>query len=93
MRLVLIGVLAGVTAVAAFAQPVQRNGYIRKDGTYVAPSYSTRPNGTKLDYYSSQGNYNPYSGKVGTVDPYKPAYPNGSSYGTSNSRRKPASAF
>lgn len=90
MRTILIAALVGLSATAASAQPVQRDGYIRKDGTYVAPSYSTRPNGTKLDNYSTQGNYNPYSGRTGTVDPYKPADPYGSSYGSSYGKRKPS---
>lgn len=46
------------------------NGYIKQDGTYVAPSYATNPNSTKLDNYSTKGNLNPYTGKEGTVDPY-----------------------
>jgi hypothetical protein len=80
MRALTIGLIAiAVTASAAAQQPVQRKGYIRSDGTYVAPSYSTKPNGTTLDNYSTKGNYNPYSGKAGTVDPYKaPSY--GSTY-------------
>lgn len=61
-----------LASLAAFAQqPVQRDGYIRKDGAYVAPSMATAPNNTKLDNYSSKGNVNPYTGKAGTVDPYK----------------------
>lgn len=37
---------------------------------YVAPSYRTSPNKTKLDNYSTRGNYNPYTGKKGTLNPY-----------------------
>lgn len=88
----LMTILAGILAVAASAAPVHRNGYIRKDGTYVSPSYSTRSNRTKLDNFSSQGNYNPYSGKTGTVDPYKQTYP-GSSYGSTPNRRKTNSSW
>ena len=61
--------LASVAAIAQ--QPVQRDGYIRKDGIYVAPSMATAPNAIKADNYSSKGNVNPYTGKAGTVDPYK----------------------
>ena len=56
---------------AVMAQTVQRDGYVTKNGTYVAPSYATSPNNTKLDNYSTKGNVNPYTGKQGTVDPYK----------------------
>ena len=45
-------------------------GYVKKDGTYVPPSYATDPNDTKVDNYSAKGNLNPYTGKAGTKDPY-----------------------
>jgi len=41
-------------------------GYVKKDGTYVAPSHATNPNGTTKDNYTHQGNVNPYTGAVGT---------------------------
>ena len=46
-------------------------GYLKSNGTYVQPSIRTAPNHTKLDNYSTRGNYNPYTGKRGTVNPYK----------------------
>lgn len=46
-------------------------GYTKKSGTYVAPHHRTAPNKTKMDNYSTKGNTNPYTGKKGTVDPYK----------------------
>lgn len=46
------------------------NGYYRSDGTYVNGYYRTEPNNTRLDNYSTKGNYNPYTGKVGTINPY-----------------------
>ena len=52
-----------------FAQ-VRVKGYYRKNGTYVAPHYRSSPNSSRLDNYSSRGNYNPYTGKRGTVNPY-----------------------
>jgi hypothetical protein len=55
-------------------------GYIKKDGTYVAPSYATNPNATKTDNYSSKGNVNPYTGKEGTKDPYAVPAPKKSKY-------------
>ncbi len=47
------------------------NGYFRSNGAYVQPHQRTSPNSTLFDNYSSQGNYNPYTGKAGTVNPYK----------------------
>lgn len=92
MRIAITSALIALTATAALAQPVQRNGYIRKDGTYVAPSYATRPNDTKLDNYSTKGNVNPYSGRTGTVDPYKTPSsdsPYGSTYGAKKPKSSP----
>ncbi len=51
-------------------QPQPRSGYVRRDGVYVPPSYQSRPNGTRLDNYSTRGNANPFTGKPGSVDPY-----------------------
>ncbi len=54
------------------AKTTRVKGYYKPStGTYVAPSYKTSPNKTKLDNYSTKGNYNPYTGKKGTVNPYK----------------------
>jgi hypothetical protein len=52
-------------------------GYTRSDGTYVAPHYQTNPNATKMDNWSTKGNSNPYTGKEGTVDPYRTTPYNG----------------
>ena len=46
------------------------SGYTRSNGTYVAPSHATNPNGTKLDNWSTKGNVNPYTGQAGTKSPY-----------------------
>jgi len=41
------------------------DGYVRRDGTYVAPHYRSEANGYRYDNYSSQGNTNPYTGERG----------------------------
>lgn len=46
------------------------SGYTRSNGTYVAPSHATNPNGSKSDNWSSRGNVNPYTGQAGTKSPY-----------------------
>jgi hypothetical protein len=54
------------------AKTVSVKGYYKPSTMkYVAPSYRTSPNKTKLDNYSTKGNYNPYTGKSGTANPYK----------------------
>jgi len=59
---------------AALAAPVlakTTRGYIKKDGTYVAPHQRSAPNGTQRDNWGSKGNVNPYTGKEGTREPKK----------------------
>lgn len=46
-------------------------GYTKKNGSYVQLHYRSSPNRSKFDNWSTKGNYNPYSGKKGTVNPYK----------------------
>jgi len=76
MRTVLI--LSGLALLSSWGSAVADNyvrGYTRGNGTYVQPHYQTAPNTTKFDNYSTKGNFNPYTGKAGTVDPYKvPSY-------------------
>lgn len=52
------------------ASTVHVSAHVTKTGTYVAPSYRTAPNRTKVDNWSSKPNVNPYTGKAGTKDPY-----------------------
>jgi hypothetical protein len=56
----------------AEARTIRVKGYYKPStGTYVQPYYKTSPNRNKWDNYSTKGNYNPYTGKKGTVDPWK----------------------
>lgn len=48
-------------------------GHLTKNGTYVQPYYKTSPGQSIYNNWSTQGNMNPYTGKVGKVNPmYKP---------------------
>lgn len=71
IRFGLVAVLAAISFVGAVDGRTV-NGYVKRDGTYIAPHHRSSPNGTKTDNYSTKGNTNPYTGKEGTVDPYKP---------------------
>lgn len=71
MKMIAPVLLAVLASTAAAQQAVPKKGYVTKQGVYVPPSYTTAPNDTKLDNYSTKGNVNPYTGKAGTVDPYK----------------------
>lgn len=53
------------------AKDVYIKGYINKNGSYIPPHYRTKPNKTPMDNYSTKGNINPYTGKKGSVEPYK----------------------
>lgn len=55
-----------LTCSASFAKDVRVDGYTKKDGTYVEPHHRTSPDKSKDNNYGSSGNYNPYTGKVGT---------------------------
>lgn len=64
MRGCLLVVMVAVSVPAVAADRVNR--YFRKDGTYVAPHYRSEPNSRRYDNYSSQGNFNPYTGERGS---------------------------
>lgn len=64
--------VATVSAPAAAQSRVNVKGYVKKDGTYVAPHQRTTPNTTRNDNWSTIGNVNPNTGKAGT----KPQGPN-----------------
>ena len=68
-RLLLSLVVLTALATTALAQ-VHVNGYTRRAGTYVAPHYRSSPNRTTLDNYATRGNVNPYTGQVGTRNPF-----------------------
>lgn len=85
-RIILIAIIISFAA-PAIAGYV--SGYYRSDGTYVQGHYRSDADSSKLNNYSTQGNYNPYTGKEGTQDPFKPDtntynnnYPQTNIYGT-----------
>jgi hypothetical protein len=51
-------------------------GYIRRDGTYVAPHQRTSPDRNPYNNYEFPGNYNPNSGRTtpGNPDTYLDHY-------------------
>lgn len=70
-----IALIAGITVAEArggggFGGSHSTRGYFKPStGSYVRPSGATNPNRTQYDNYSTKGNYNPYSGAVGTKVP------------------------
>jgi len=56
----------------AEAYSVRVRGYYKPNtGSYIMPHYRTSPNNNKWDNWSTKGNINPYTGRRGTVDPWK----------------------
>ena len=43
-----------------------QGGYSKSNGTYVEPHYKTVTNSTNTDNYSTKGNYDPYTNKMGS---------------------------
>lgn len=69
MVMVMVMILA--LPVFAEAKTTRVQGHFKNNGKYVQPYYKTSPNKYKFDNYSSKYNHNPYTGKKGTVDPFK----------------------
>lgn len=72
-KLLLLALVLGLFSFTTVdARTIRVNGYYKPStGTYVNSYYRTSPNSTKSDNYSTKGNYNPYTGKSGTVKLYK----------------------
>ena len=69
--LVVLTMLVGIVGITEAKTVKVKSYYKPSTGSYVAPHYKTSPNKTKLDNYSTKGNYNPYTGKKGYTSPYK----------------------
>jgi len=65
----LITFIVSLFCADSFAGDVHVKGYYRADGTYVEPHYRSAPNSTTSDNWSTIGNVNPYTGKIGTKIP------------------------
>lgn len=71
-----IAVLALSIAAPVLAQSSNYvSPHVRSDGTYVQGHFRTNPDSSPYNNYSTRGNINPYTGRVGTVNPYQqPTY-------------------
>ena len=65
MHKLAIGLMVAVFVVSALAYRSTRGYYKPSTGRYVAPYYSSTPNRSKADNWSSRGNSNPFTGKRG----------------------------
>jgi len=68
-------IILGAAALLVFATSAEAGGshstrgYVKSNGTYVAPARATNPNRTANDNWSTKPNVNPYTGKTGTRSP------------------------
>lgn len=62
-----LSMLIGGTFTAS-AQEYQR-GYMKRDGTYVAPHFKSSPDSRYNNNWGVRGNSNPYTGESGTKSP------------------------
>ena len=72
--IILIVLFLGLLSFSAQAEArtTRVRGYYKPStGSYVAPHYKTTPNRSKFDNFSTKGNYNPYTGKKGSVNPFR----------------------
>ena len=89
-----LALAALVLAAPAFARDVYVQPHVRNDGTYVQGHMRSTPDSSRLNNYSTEGNYNPYTGQAGTQNPYPaynpqpmPAYPSFPAYQNPYERR------
>jgi hypothetical protein len=85
MRLILTAAALVSLTMGANAQSIiQRDGYVRRDGVYVPPSYQTAPNASRQDNWTTRGNTNPITGQPG----YRSPTPQAPNYGYGGSRQR-----
>jgi hypothetical protein len=69
--IVVIGAAALLFGSLSLATPSHSvAGHTTKRGTYVQPHRQTNPDHTRLNNWSTKGNVNPYTGKLGTKKPH-----------------------
>ncbi len=81
-KLFVVTVMLGVLVAGGARADTYVNGYTRSDGTHVQGHYRSEADGNPYNNYSTQGNVNPYTGRMGTHDP---AGSTGYGSGTGNS--------
>lgn len=69
MRVIALTFVALAIFIGIAFGDVYVHGYNRSDGSYVEGHMRSSPNSSQYDNYSSKGNYNPYTGERGTVNP------------------------
>lgn len=68
---IFIGAIVFSPSIVMAKESQKVSGYVKKDGTYVAPYHATKKDKTETNNYTTKGNTNPYTGKEGTKTPKK----------------------
>jgi hypothetical protein len=66
IKLASFTVISVSTLIGSLSADSYVKGYLKSNGTYVAPHYRSTSNNTINDNWSTKGNVNPYTGKLGT---------------------------
>jgi opacity protein-like surface antigen len=69
MLKVLLGASLLVASIATVQAQEYVKGYVRSNGTYVAPHYRSSRDSSTLNNWSTRGNINPYQGLRGMPHP------------------------
>jgi hypothetical protein len=71
-KIIALSLIVLLSSSIAHAGSSRVRPHVRKDGTFVQPHRRTNPDSSKFNNFSTKGNVNPFTGKEGTVDPFKP---------------------
>ena len=82
MERILIALVLVLTLQAEASAQVRVDGYMRRDGTYVAPHYRSRPDNSYNNNWGVSPNTNPYTGQAGRDRPTWNDRPPPGQYGT-----------
>jgi len=63
-KIITIGLLI-IASISSTHAVTYIKGYVRSNGTYVAPHYRSDSNNSRYDNWTTKGNRNPYTGKKG----------------------------
>lgn len=93
--LLLFLILPHKVSAASHGGAVGVSGYTTRNGTQVAPYHRSAPDGNFNNNWSTKGNVNPYTGKVGTrvTPPHSGSYASGarsSAHSTSSALASPS---
>lgn len=71
LTLILSALIVGVVSFPHSADAAVRvRAHTTRSGSYVPAHYRSNPDHSRLNNWSTKGNYNPYTGKTGTRNYY-----------------------